>query len=125
VEKFSPDIKLPNNFNDDDAVAYLSNKNMSMLLNAEQKATEMALTKNLRPSMTITMPEISEFTLGQLIYLLEAETAYMGELYNINAFDQPGVELGKVLTYAMMGRKGYKEKLKQLKTGKDKGKYII
>jgi glucose-6-phosphate isomerase len=125
VEKFDPDVKLPGNFNDDEAVAYLSGKNMSLLLNAEQKATEMALTKNLRPSMTITMPEISEFTLGQLIYLLEAETAYIGELYNINAFDQPGVELGKVLTYAMMGRKGYRDKLKQMKMNKDKRKYII
>jgi glucose-6-phosphate isomerase len=125
VEKFNPDIKMPDNFNDDEGVAYLSGKNMGKLINAEQKATEMALTKNLRPSMTITLPEISEFTLGQLIYLLEVETAFIGELYNINAFDQPGVELGKILTFAMMGKKGYADKLKQMKMAGEKKKYII
>jgi glucose-6-phosphate isomerase len=125
VEKFNPDIKMPNNFNDDEGVAYLSGKNMSKLLNAEQSATEMAMTKNLRPSMTISMPEISAFTLGQLIYLLEVETAFIGELYNINAFDQPGVELGKILTFAMMGKKGFAEKLRQMKMSAEKRKYII
>jgi glucose-6-phosphate isomerase len=33
--------------------------------------------------------------------------AIAGSLYNINPYDQPGVELGKVLTYSLMGRKGY------------------
>jgi glucose-6-phosphate isomerase len=116
---------MPDNFNDDEGVAYLSGKNMSRLLNAEQKATEVAMTKNLRPSMTITLPGISEFNLGQLIYMLEVETAFIGELYNINAFDQPGVELGKILTFAMMGRRGYAEKLKQMKMSGEKRKYII
>jgi glucose-6-phosphate isomerase len=125
VDKFNPDIKMPDNFNDDEGVAYLSGKNMSRLLNAEQKATEVAMTKNLRPSMTITLPGISEFNLGQLIYMLEVETAFIGELYNINAFDQPGVELGKILTFAMMGRRGYAEKLKQMKMSGEKRKYII
>lgn len=125
VEKFSPDIKMPGNFKDDAGISYLSGKNMSKLINAEQKATEMAMTKNQRASMTITLPEISEFALGQLIYLLEVETAFIGELYNINAFDQPGVELGKVLTFAMMGKKGYADKLKQVKMPGEKRKYII
>jgi glucose-6-phosphate isomerase len=33
-------------------------------------------------------------------------TAYAGELYGVNAFDQPGVELGKQFAYAMLGRAG-------------------
>ncbi|MCX8093743.1 MAG: glucose-6-phosphate isomerase [Candidatus Goldbacteria bacterium] len=125
VEKFRNDVLMPRNFDEFDSISYLSNKKMSQLLNAEQLATEMALAKNQRPSMTITLPEISEFTLGQLIYLLEVETAFIGELYNINAFDQPGVELGKILTYAFMGRKGYKDKIKQIKLSKGVKKYII
>jgi len=36
--------------------------------------------------------------------LLELATAYAGQLYGVNAFDQPGVELGKQFTYAMLGR---------------------
>ncbi len=125
TEKFRQDAVLPDNFKDVDAMAYLSGKRMSELLNSEQKATEMALAKNNRPSMTISMPEISEFTVGQLLYMLEVETAFIGELYNIDAFDQPGVELGKVLTYSMMGRKGFAGKVKELGIKKGLKKYTI
>ena len=125
VEKFRQDIAMPSNFNDEESAAYLSGQKMSKLLNTEEKAMEIAMTKNKRANMTITLPEISEFTLGQLIYLLEVETAFMGELYNINAFDQPGVELGKTATYAMMGRKGFKDKLKHIAAGKDRKRFII
>ena len=52
----------------------------------------------------IIMPEVNEFTLGQLIMLFEMQTAYAGELLGIDAFDQPGVEEGKNATYAMLGK---------------------
>ena len=45
--------------------------------------------------------------MGALIYLLEMATAIAGELYDVDAFDQPGVELSKEATYALMGRPGY------------------
>ena len=41
------------------------------------------------------------------IALLEAATIYAGALYGVDPLDQPGVELGKVLTYGLMGREGY------------------
>ncbi len=62
--------------------------------------------------MTLTVPEINEFTVGQILYLFEVATGFAGELMNINAFDQPGVEEGKNATYAMFGRPGYEEKKK-------------
>ncbi|HOL73903.1 MAG TPA: hypothetical protein PKW45_20830, partial [Bryobacteraceae bacterium] len=54
--------------------------------------------------------------LGGFLQLMEFETALMGELLNINAFDQEGVELGKRFTYGLMGRAGfesYRERLKE------------
>lgn len=57
--------------------------------------------------MTISLPEINPFTLGQLLYMLEVQTAFAGSLYNINPFDQPGVELGKQFTYGLMGHHGF------------------
>jgi glucose-6-phosphate isomerase len=45
--------------------------------------------------------------IGAFLQLMEFETAFMGELLNINAFDQEGVELGKKFTFALMGRKGF------------------
>jgi len=124
VEKFRTDEVMPDNFKDKESFSYLSGYSMADLINIEQKATEIALTQNKRSNMTIILPEISEFTIGQLIYMLEVETAFIGELYNINAFDQPGVEAGKIATYAMMGRKGYADKIKNIKS-KDILKYII
>lgn len=57
---------------------------------------------------------VKEYTLGQLFYLLELQTAMIGELFNINAYNQPGVELGKDYTYGVMGRRGYEDKKKSI-----------
>jgi glucose-6-phosphate isomerase len=87
-----------------------------------RESTEYALLSAGKPSMTITLPAVNEFTVGQLIYMFEVATAYAGELLNINAFDQPGVEEGKNATYAIFGRPGYEKKKAELdgrKTKKD------
>ena len=83
---------------------------MNELIQAEQFATAYALNRAGRLNKTITLPEINEFTIGQLLYMLEQETAYMGELLRINAFDQPGVEEGKNATYALLGKNGFAQK---------------
>src|SRR5204862_2195353 len=81
---------------------YLSGRSLNELLKAEEQGTRAALTKAQRPNLTISVPELSAFTLGEIFYFFEMAVAYMGELMNINAFDQPGVELAKVYTYALM-----------------------
>ena len=53
-------------------------------------ATEYALQKAGKANMTITLPEVNEFTVGELLYMLEVATGFAGELLNIDAFDQPG-----------------------------------
>jgi glucose-6-phosphate isomerase len=59
--------------------------------------------------MTISFPQIDEVHVGEFIVSYEIQTALMGFLLKVNPYDQPGVELGKKLTYAFMGRKGYEE----------------
>jgi glucose-6-phosphate isomerase len=54
--------------------------------------------------MTLTLDKVDPFHVGGLLMFLELATAYAGQLYGVNAFDQPGVELGKQFTYAMLGR---------------------
>jgi glucose-6-phosphate isomerase len=71
---------------------------MSDIINAEQRGTADALALAGRPSATIVLPTISANTLGQLFYFFELSTAYAAELFNIDAFDQPGVEASKQLT---------------------------
>ena len=62
------------------------------------------------------MDKVSPYNMGQLLYMLEVQTAIAGELYNINTFDQPGVEQAKNYTYALMGRAGYEESAATLKS---------
>ena len=77
-------------------------------------------------SHTITLPEVNAFTIGQLLYFYELETAYAGAMLNLNTFDQPGVEEGKNATYAMLGRPGYEDKKRELESRPNKKeKYII
>ena len=68
---------------------------LSNLFKAEELGTKLSLIKSKRPSMTIHIPEISAYHIGSLLYMLEMATAIYGEILNIDAFNQPGVEYGK------------------------------
>lgn len=114
VDQFNSKVELPAAFEEYEAVKYLGGHTMNELINAEQRATELALTQSGKPNCAIRVKKVDERTVGALLFLLEMQTAYAGELYNVNAFDQPGVELGKNFTYGLMGRKGYDAKRKEV-----------
>lgn len=114
VEKFDTELKIPETFQDK-AIAYLGGKTVNDLMNAEADATRVAVTDYNKPNVTITLPKVNEYYMGQLLYMLEMQTAIAGALYNIDTFDQPGVEQAKNYTYALMGRKGYEQAAEDLK----------
>ena len=64
----------------------------------------MALTQNNRPNITLKIDEINEQTLGELFFLFQSSIAFLGEFFNINTYDQPGVELSKKLTKAALDK---------------------
>ncbi len=115
VEKFKTKITIPEN-SDVEGLEFLRGASHNEMIDIEQKSAEYALMKAGKVNMTITMPEVNEYYLGQLIMMFEMATAFAGELLNINAFDQPGVEEGKNAAYAMFGRKGYEEKRAELES---------
>ncbi len=126
VERFRREVMIPHAYDHIRDVAFLSGHTLNDLISAEQYATEYAVKKSGHLSKTITLPEVNPFTIGQLICLLEMQTAYAGELLNINAFDQPGVEEGKNATYALLGKPGYEDKREELKGHNDKlKKYTV
>lgn len=126
VEKFANNDVLKNHFSYIKDFNYLEGKTLAQLLNSEKKATEIALTNNNRPNLTIKISEVNEESIGALFFLFEAATAFAGELLNINAFDQPGVEEGKIATYALMGREGYSKKKEEIEaTEKKKEEHIL
>ena len=114
VGKFRESITIPKIYGEIPSLGFLGGATHEQLLKNEQMATEYALMVAGKANMTITLPEVNEFTLGELMYMFEMATAFAGELMNINAFDQPGVEGGKNATYALFGRPGYEEKKAEL-----------
>jgi len=126
VDEFATRCEIPHAFAEFDAVNYLGGHTLNELLNAEGKATELALTQSGKPNCAIRLQRVCERSVGALLYLLEMQTAYAGELYDINAFDQPGVELGKVNTYALMGRKGYEAKRREVEqAARSNPKFVV
>lgn len=115
VSSFENNLPMKQAFPGKDALDYLGGRTMAELIEAERLGTIYALTKNKRPNMTITFPEISPNTVGQFMYALEVATVFSGGLYNINPLDQPGVEAGKVAAFALMGRPGYEDKAEDIR----------
>lgn len=115
IGRYRKDADIPYPLSYETSLSYLSGHSLGQLIGYEQFATAHALMENQRPVITLDVPEINEYTLGQLFYFYELQVAMMGELYGIDAFNQPGVERGKVLTYGLMGRKGYEEMVKELR----------
>jgi glucose-6-phosphate isomerase len=100
VEHFQTDLKIPGKGD------LLSGKNFSSLMHLAQEATEWALVSEARPNCTIIMPEVSAYNWGALLFFFEMATAFEGELLNINAYDQPGVEGYKNYMYYKLGKSG-------------------
>jgi glucose-6-phosphate isomerase len=104
------DVQIPSAYPQHAELAYLGGHTMGELLRTEMLATEAALTQRGRMNMTLEVPRVDARSLGGLFMLLQIATVYAGHLYGIDPMDQPGVELGKQLTYGIMGRPGFEER---------------
>ena len=115
------DIAIPKAYQHVDALSYLGGHTLGELLDAERRATAQALAQRGRMNMTLELPVLNAHTMGQVFMMLQIATVYGGALYGVNPFDQPGVELGKELTYGYFGRTGYKAP----KTGSSEARWIV
>jgi glucose-6-phosphate isomerase len=110
VEDHGREIEVPRAYDDLEGVGYLSGKGLGTLLNMEQRATELALQKHGRMALTLSLPQLNAFTLGQLFFLFEAATVFAGALHRVNSWDQPAAEEGRRLTFGLAGRKGWEDR---------------
>jgi glucose-6-phosphate isomerase len=115
VEAPSEETLIPQPLGGIEELAYLGNQGFHRLLTAEFEATRASLTSNQRPNVTLALPSITPYTFAQLLYFFEVQTALAGDLLSIDPFDQPGVELAKKYTYALMGRTGYEALIPEAK----------
>ncbi|MDR3052076.1 MAG: glucose-6-phosphate isomerase [Oscillospiraceae bacterium] len=108
VENFRREQPIPHGCADFADVAFLGGKTHSQLIAAELAGTAYALRRAGRMNQTIILPRVDAHTVGQLLYFFELCTAYMGELLDIDAFNQPGVEESKIASFAVLGHPGEK-----------------
>jgi glucose-6-phosphate isomerase len=87
-------------------LAYLGNRTMGDLLEAEARATAATLAKNGKPVRVFEIPELDEKSMGALLMHFMIETIIAADLLGVDAFDQPAVEQGKVLTREYLGKMG-------------------
>ncbi|MCM8771396.1 MAG: hypothetical protein NC936_06020, partial [Candidatus Omnitrophica bacterium] len=100
VKKIKEDFKIPQTSD------FISRKSYSELLSLAQEASAWALTREKRPNCTIIMPEVNAYHWGGLIFFFQLATTFEGELLNVNAFDQPGVESYKQYMYYKLKKAG-------------------
>src|SRR5688500_106767 len=106
IEKRARDVVIPSGFEEVKELGYLGGHSLGELIDIEQRATAGALAKRGRPNLTIHLESVDAWHVGGFMMLMELATAYAGQLYGIDAFNQPGVELGKQFAYALLGRPG-------------------
>ena len=84
--------------------SFLFEKGLFELESAEAEGTRRALAEAGRPSLTLWLERPDEENLGELYQFLMWQTAILGELYQVNAFDQLGVELAKKYARELLER---------------------
>ncbi len=115
VDEFEHNTEIPKIF-EYTGIGYLGGKSLNMLMNSEADSTKVVLSENKRPTVTLYLPKVDGYNIGQLLYMFEFQTAIAGSLYGVNAFDQPGVEQVQNYTYALMGRNGYEDSANSIRS---------
>ena len=103
VKNFSNKVSLKNDI-DLPSFQLLTKSSLESLMSAEFIGAKRAMTENKLPIIHLSINELNEKSLGELIIFFELLTALMGEVLEINPFDQPGVELGKIYTKQILSQ---------------------
>jgi glucose-6-phosphate isomerase len=108
-------LKIPEEKDNADQLNYLAGKRLSEVDHNAEIGTILAHNDGNVPVMSIAVPELDEYYLGQLFYFFELACAVSGYILDVNPFDQPGVEAYKKNMFAMLNKPGYEEAGKKLR----------
>ncbi len=97
-----------------DGLNFLAGMGMSVVNRKAFEGTLLAHTDGQVPNNIISLEEMNEYSLGELIYFFEKACAISGYILGVNPFDQPGVESYKKNMFALLGKPGYEEMKKEL-----------
>ncbi|MCD6179763.1 MAG: glucose-6-phosphate isomerase [Bacteroidales bacterium] len=107
IENSRKTLAIPNDKENLDGLNYLCNKSITEVNQGAEEATRQAHTDGDVPNLRISIPEINEENLGQLLYFYEFACGLSGYTLGINPFDQPGVEAYKRNMFTILGKSGY------------------
>jgi len=114
VEKPHSKLIVPGSSDDSDGIGFIAGKNMTEVNHKAEAGTRLAHVEGGVPVITITIPSVDEYNLGQLMYFFELACAISGYILGINPFDQPGVESYKKNMFALLGKPGYEAEKERL-----------
>lgn len=114
INKQRSDIVVKEDPMDLDGLNYLAGKSMNEINEKALVGTVIAHYDGNAPSIILSIDEINEKNVGELIYFFEKACGISGYLLGVNPFNQPGVEEYKKNMFALLGKPGYEEKQKEL-----------
>lgn len=116
VDKAKNELRIPSDSEDLDKLNFIAGKRIDEVNKMAELGTRLAHIDGGVPNIRITIPEISEYTLGQLIYFFEKACAISGYILDVNPFDQPGVEDYKRNMFALLGKAGFEAETAKLRS---------
>jgi glucose-6-phosphate isomerase len=108
-------VVIPMEKEDSDQLNYLAGKRLTEVNHNAETGTTLAHNDGNVPVITISIPTLNEFYIGQLLYFFEMACGISGYILDVNPFDQPGVEAYKKNMFALLNKPGYEEAGKKLR----------
>ena len=107
VDKVNHSVLVPFDDENLDGLNYMAGKHVDEVNKMAEQGTRLAHVDGGVPNIRITVPELSEYWIGQLIYMFEKGCGISGYVLGVNPFNQPGVEAYKKNMFALLVKPGY------------------
>lgn len=114
VEKANKTMAVPSDEENLDGLNFLAGKRVDEVNKMAELGTQLAHVDGGVPNLRVTIPQLDEYNIGQLIYFFEKACGISGYLLGVNPFNQPGVEAYKKNMFALLGKPGYEEETKAI-----------
>ena len=115
VEQPQHELRIPDDEANLDKLNYIAGKRINEVNHMAELGTTLAHVDGGVPNLKVNIPEVSENTLGEVIYFYEMACAVSGYLLGINPFDQPGVEAYKRNMFALLGKPGFEKETEAIR----------
>uniref|UniRef100_A0AB33IRE2 Glucose-6-phosphate isomerase n=1 Tax=Prevotella sp. GTC17253 TaxID=3236793 RepID=A0AB33IRE2_9BACT len=115
VEQPNRKLLFPNDEENLDGLNFLAGKRVDEVNKMAELGTRLAHVDGGVPNIRISVPELSEYYIGQLIYFFEIACGISGNVLGVNPFNQPGVEAYKKNMFALLDKPGYEADSKAIK----------